>query len=287
MKRPQEIKEDKPEKERKHRVLGKSWVEKAEKLDRVFNFVAANKEHFVTLNQQPHSDGFDSELAAAAELPANPRPLRKRYYWSNRALDGYKEGDGKGRAEIRTEQKVGKGYWEQVLKIGGKSGKTIERGEYKRALDGFGVNLDVYPEAIQKAARKIIQDEDLKPLVRLEGQSKPVLYHPDGRQDILFEIKFDKGKGFTFDGVQEDIVEVEIEVKEVGENVTEKEIEALLDKSEKLLYDNFAHDMEPIYEAKAMTLFRHLAAWRERDEEDFKKAFKSLPGDRWAEYRPA
>ncbi|MCB9989923.1 MAG: hypothetical protein H6867_00910 [Rhodospirillales bacterium] len=283
--KPQEVRDDGTEEERKHRVLGENWHDKAIRLDTIFNFIAGQKTHFVTLDQAVHTDHFDPELAAFAEFPANPKPLRTRYYWANAALDGYKP-DDKGRAEIRTERKTGKGCWEQVLKIGGKSGKTLKRGEYKRALDGFGVNLDVYPSEIRKSALKIIKDEEFKPLIRLEGQSKPVLYRPDGRTDILFEIKFDKGKGFTFDGIEEDVIEVEIEVKERGSDVSDEEIEALLDKSESLLYQQFEGNLEPINESKAMTLFRHLVDWQECDKKGFEKAFKALPGDRWEEYKP-
>ncbi len=285
---PQEVRDDKPEEERKHRVLGKTWGEKAAKLDEIFNFVASQKKHFVTLDMAPHTDSFDEELAKASEFPANPRPLRLRYYWGNMALDGYKKGD-KGKAEIRTERKVGKGYWEQVLKLGGNCGKkkTLKRGEYKRALDGFGTNLDVYTNAVKRSAKYILGDSERKPLARVEGQSKPVLYHPDGRTDIIFEIKFDKCKGFTFDGHEEDVVEVEIEVKEAPEDMSEEEIDALLEKSEEVLYKEFGDDLEQVYEAKPSALFRHLVEWRERDKKGFEKAFKSLPGDCWGEWRPS
>lgn len=286
---PQEVREDKPEEERKHRVLGENWCEKAAKLDAIFNFVAAQKTHFVTLDSQPHTDHFDGELADASEYPTHFRPLRKRYYWGTIDLDGYKDGDP-GKAELRTERKIGKGYWEQTLKIGGSTGKkkkTLIRGEYKRALDGFGTNIDIYPSKIRRDAKKVLDDKVLKPLARLEGQSKPVLYHPDGNSDVIFEIKFDKCKGFTFDGHEEDIVEVEIEVKEIPDGFTQDDIEELLDKSEKVLYDAFQGDLEPIYEAKPSALFRHLVEWRDRDKKEFEKAYKALPGDKWADWTPS
>lgn len=285
---PQEVREDKPEEERKLRVLGKSWQDKAAKLDAIFHFVASQKAHFVTLDLQPHTDYFDAELVKASEYPAEFRPLRKRYYWGTLDLAGYKDSDP-GKAELRTERKVGKGYWEQVLKLGGSTGKkkkTLIRGEHKRAVDGFGVNLSIYPAKIKRDAKKILDDKELKPLARLEGQSKPVLYHPDGREDVIFEIKFDKCKGFAFDGYEEDVVEVEIEAKEIPDKMTEQELEALFDKSENVLYQAFTGDLEPIYEAKPSGLFRHLVEWRSRDKKGFEKAFQSLPGDKWSDWSP-
>lgn len=285
---PQEVRDDKPEEERKHRVLGNSWQDKAAKLDKVFNFVASQKDHFVTLDSKPHTDQFDSELADHAEFPFHPRPLRKRYYWGTIDLNGYKDGD-LGKAEVRTEKKIGKGYWEQVLKLGGSTGKkkkTLKRGEYKRALDGFGTNLSVYQSSVSRSAELILGNKELKPLVRLEGQSKPLLYHPDGREDVIFEIKFDKCKGFAFDGYEEDVIEVEVEVKEFPDSMKSDDIEALLDRSEEILYEVFADDLEPVYEAKPSALFRHLAEWRERDKKEFKEAFKSLPGHKWADFLP-
>ena len=287
MRVPQEVREDKPEEERKLGVVGKSWQEKAKKLDKIFNFVAAHTSHFVTLNDNSYVQSFDEELAKNSNLPLHVRPLRRRYYWGNSDLDGYKKGD-KGKAEVRTEKKVGKGYWEMTLKLGSnkKSKKTLKRGEFKRALDGFGVNLDVFKKAISIAAWKILGDKPLKPLAIIEGQSIPVLYHPDGRTDVIFEIKFDKGKGKTFDGHEEDVIEVEIEVKEKPKEMSECEVEALLDKSEAILFGDFEDDLERIYDAKPSRLFNHLVQWRGRDKKGFKEAFKSLPGDSWQTLSP-
>lgn len=283
---PQELREDKPEEERKHRVLGKTWRKKAARLDKIFNFVATEKEHFVTFNLAPHTEGYNTELRRHSSRPVNIKPLRRRYYWANRKLDGYKKGN-KDRVELRTEQKKGKGYWAQVLKLGSSSAKTLRRGEYTRSLDGFGTNLDVYTPKVRDAARKVVGNTVRKPLGMIECQSVPLLYHPDGRPDVIFEIKFDKGKGFTFDGMETDVVEVEIEVKEVGEDVSKKDIEALLDKSERILYSEFEGLLKPVYQSKPELLFKHLNKWRKKDRTGFEKAFDSLPGDRWESWSPS
>ncbi|MDA0656553.1 MAG: hypothetical protein O2912_09125 [Proteobacteria bacterium] len=299
LKSPRELQKDKPEDERKHHVLGASWQEKAARLDEIFKFVAGEKAHFITLDGSPYAEDFDPELAAAARMPVNTRPLHRRIYWGTRDLDGYTDG-AKAKAEIRTERKTGKGCWEQVLKLGGgaqesktqesktqkpktQKPKTMSRREYERALDGFGVNLDVLPNDAKKAAETVLGGKTLKPLICLQGQGIPILYHPDGRADVLFEIKFDKGKGFAFDGEQTDIVEVEIELKENSASVTSGEIEALLDTSDALLYSAFPDYLALSSESKPAPLFYHLAAWRGRDPAGFNNAFDALPGNRWAE----
>jgi hypothetical protein len=281
---PQELQEDKPEDERKHHVLGASWQEKASRLDEIFKFVAGEKSHFITLDELPHTEEFDPELAAAAIMPVNTRPLHRRIYWATRDLDGYTDG-ANAKAEIRTERKIGEGRWEQVLKLssGAQKSKTMSRRECKRALDGFGINLDVLPSDAKDAAETVLGGKTLKPLICLQGQGIPILYHPDGRADVVFEIKFDKGKGLAFDGEQTDIVEVEIELKENTASVTSSEIEALLDTSDALLYSAFPEYLALSSESKPAPLFHHLNAWRKRDPAGFRMAFDALPGDRWAE----
>ena len=69
--------------------------------------------------------------------------------------------------------------------------------------------------------------------------------------------------------------------------MSDNDVETLLDQSEQILYTHFPGDLDPIYEAKPSALFRHLVEWRDRDRKEFEKAFKSLPGDCWADWSPS
>lgn len=274
---PLEFRNDKAEEvERKYRVQGAGWDQRVAILREIFDFVAAEQKHFVTLDHATHTEGYDERLVAAARVPMHTKPLRTRYYWATMDLDGYKPGD-EGKAEIRTEKKIGKPYYEQVVKLGGSGSKTLKRGEHKSDVDAPGVNLAVYPAVIRRAADGVTQGKRFYPLIRIQSQSEPVLYHPQGKADTLFEIKFDVGVGKAFDGFEEDIIEVEIEVKEAPKAMSEKDVEKLLDQSERILMRRFADRLEPIFEAKAAALFRHLVGWRERDEKDFERAAKATP----------
>lgn len=282
---PQEIKEDKPEIERKYSVIGDCLADRAHVLKKIFDSVVAKNDHFVTLDRAPHTKDFPAELVdLPPDFPCTVSYLRTRLYWLNDELAGYKPGD-KGRAEIRTEEKPEKGYWQQTLKLGGNGEKTLTRGEFKRPLDDFGTNLDVYKPKQRKAAYAILGHKERKPLVRIDSQSTALLYHPDGRPDVLFEIKFDKGIGRTFNGYVRDIVEVEIEVKK-AENLSPKDIERLLDRTETALYEKFNDDLEPIKDSKPAALFRYLVNYRERSKAGFERDFKALSGNKWDELSP-
>jgi len=284
------ISDDKPEEERKHRILGDRWADKAVLLDALFEFVKSEPDHFITLDTAPHVDGFDPELVSASLAPAHHRPLHQRIYWATKALDGYQNADDT-KAEIRIQRKLGSGCWEQTLKLSGRNdpqkgaGKTMVRQEYERDVDSFSIDLDLFPKEAEQAARSVFGDKPLKPLICLQGQGIPVLYHPDGRADVLFEIKFDKGKGFSFDGEQCEIVEVEIELKENLGGVTADEIEALLDKSDAALYTKFPDMLALSTESKPARLFAHLNKWREENPNAFGQAFDALPGNKWAEQK--
>lgn len=278
---PQEVHEDKPENERKYRVKGASFEARVEKLSRIFNHIAACRRHFRTLDLAPHTDQFDTALSACSRFPHEVTPLRQRFYWAGENLKGYRP-DDKIKAEVRTERKIGKGVWQQVLKIGRESMGTLSRGEYKRLLDGFGTNLGIYPDKIKKPAQKILGDGPLKPVLVIESKSTKVLFHPDGNPDVLLEIKFDKGRGRTFDGFRHDIVEIEVEVKEGGD-LSAKQIEKILDRTEQVLLKHFADDLEPIHHSKVFEMVQHLHGWWLRDKKGFHKAFDALPGDRWGE----
>ena len=282
---PQEVREDKPENERKYKITGERWEDRVQTIRQVFQKAAECKEHFVTLDKQPHIQKYHTRLIEAGQLPVEILALRERFYWAGKKLKGYRSEDNK-KAEVRTEEKIGKGFWQQVLKLGSDGTKTLKRGEHKRSLDGFGTNLSVYSDSIKEEALKILGKRNLKPLVQLQGQSIKLLYHPDGRKDMLFEIKFDIVAGRTFDGYERNIVEVEVEVKERGKKVTDKEIENMLDKSEGALLTDFADQLEVVYHSKVSELFQHLQGWLLRDPKGFSKAFDKLPGDKWAEYHP-
>lgn len=279
--KPDEFLEDVSEDERKYKVRGCDFATRVAKLNEIFAFVAGDKNHFVTLESELHTNGYDAELVALSQSPNETKALRRRLYWGVSSLIGYKPRD-KDKIELRTEQKIGKLYWEQVLKLGGNGSKTLKRKEHKRHLDGFGVNLLVYPKDVFEKAHEIVGDAEFKPLVKLEGQSRPLLYHPDGRADIVLEIKFDMGKSTTFDGYKEDLVEVEIEIKEHPDTMSEDDLEDLLNKTESVLFANFADDLENVYESKVSPSFRHLVGLRSRDKAGFDKMFKDLPVNWWS-----
>ncbi len=284
---PREVKDDGEEDERKYRVLGKTWDQKVKTLRSVFSFVVLEGKFFATLDKAPHTASFDTCLVASAQVPIHIKPIGCRYYWATACLAGYKAKD-KTRAEVRTEEKIGKRRWEQVVKLGGDGSKTLKRGEYERHLDDFGVNIGVYSPEIRRAIRGVVGQKTLYPLAHIDVQSIPVLFHPDGRKDVLFEIKFDCGKGKTFDGFTTDIVEIEIEVKNFPKDMPDSKIEALLDLAEKMLFRDYGDNLEPIFESKPAVLFRHLVSWRDRNETEFTAAFRSLRGDKWKVWeRPA
>ena len=277
---PQEFHYDSSEIERKYSVRGKDWYQRIHQLNQIFEFVAQDKKYFCTLDQLVHTSVFDPDLIAVSQRPVEIKPLRERFYWANRKLSGYCPGD-KEKVELRTEKKIGKGYWEQVLKLGRLVNKTLRRGEHKRRLDGKGTNLEVFTDTVSKAAFKVLgRHAILKPLVRLQGQSAKLLYHPKGRKDVLFEIKFDLIKGQTFDGRKQDIVEVEIEVKEDG-GLSDKRLDKLLDETEEVLFAKFKGQLEPVYDSKVEKLFAHLVKLRTQDKEKFKKQFEELSYDIW------
>ena len=254
------------EHERKHRVQGVCWADKAAIIDKIADFVADETTHFATLEAAPHSDGFDKELVAAARMPFNARPLHRRIYWAARDLAGYGNEDA-ATVEIRLEHQPAKGNWQQTVKLGAHrpTEKTLSRREIESDVAGFAVDLDLLPEDARRDANVILGGQLLKPVICLQGQGVPILYHPDGHKDLLFEIKFDKGKGFSFDGESCDIVEIEIELKQQHASADLKEIERLFEKSDDMLYRAFPDQIKRSNESKPTELFRHLRKWRARD----------------------
>ncbi len=281
---PQEVREDKPENERKYSITGVNWRDRSQMLNVIFNHVAGCSDHFATLNMAPHTDGYHPDLLQDMDLPADIIYPRTRFYWANINLKGYRPTD-RFKGEVRTEEKVEKDAWQQVVKLGGNSnsGRTLSRGEYKRLLDGFGTNLGVY-KGLRKDVTRALGNTELKPLVRLQGQTKKIFYHPHGDRKTLLEIKFDKVKGQTFDGFGRDIIEIEVEVKRGDKKATKREMEAMLDQTEQELLRRFADNLTPIYHSKVYELFQHLYGWQLSDKKNFREAFQSLPGDSWAEY---
>ena len=277
---------DRPEEERKHRIIGSRWVDKVILLNTLFDFVTSESDHFVTLEKTPYVSGFDSELVSTSLAPVHYRPLHQRFYWATKDLDGYKDGEDT-RPEIRIQRKLGTGRWKQTLKLSRQSdpqkgvGKTIVRQEYEREVNGFRIDFRLFPNEAEQAARSVFGDKPLKPVICMQGQGIPILYHPCGRADILFEIKFDKGKGFSFDGEQCEVVEVEIELKENLDGAAVEEIEALLDESDAALYKNFPDQLAPCIESKPAALFSHLKTRRKENPNTFGEAFDALPDDRW------
>ncbi len=286
MRIPHEKREDGSEDERKYEVLGINWLERVTRLHKIFAHVVNCNSHFVTLNAAPHTEGYDPELLSTAKPPIETLALRTRFYMAGKKLKGYRPSDKK-KGELRIEEKTGKAAWQQVLKLGGDGSRTLKRGEHKRLLDGAGYNFNVYSKDIAAQAEDVLGKRLLKRLVRLQGQSEKILYHPEGRQDVLFEIKFDQVKGLTFDGQKKkDLIEIEIEVKERGSNVSDDEIETMLNKSEDELMKNFADDIRPIYHSKVSELFQHLYGWMLQDPQGFGRAFDALPARKWAEMAP-
>ncbi len=278
---------DKPERERKHRVLASSWTEKALLLNQIFKFVLEDNTHFITLDLPPYASDFSEQLVSTAHSPSNIKPLHQRLYWATKMLSGYQLSD-QSVVELRTEFIPNDACWEQVVKfaIADADSKTLSRREISNFLDGFGINLSVLPEDAYRLAEKILGDTVLKPVACLQGQSIPVLYYPNGRNEIVFEIKFDLGMGQSFDGCKIDIIEIEIELKNFDQKISLAHIEELFDASENIIRTSFPEALDRTAVSKPTPLFRHMRAWQSRDIDSFEAAYEALSETRWTEPAP-
>lgn len=274
---------DKPELERKYRILGDNFEKRVHVLNEIYRFVLEDPDHFTTLDLPPHALMFDELLLSSAQRPTTIKPLHHRLYWSTETLSGYQT-NGQAAAEFRTERILGKNCWEQVVKISefiGKA-KTLQRREISYLLDNFGINISILPENVKKPIKKILGNATLKPVACLQGQGMPVLYHPNGCPEIVCEIKFDLGIGHSFDGFKIDITEIEVEVKEFAPEVDQKEIEVIFDNAEEFLNNAFPGSIVSTTVSKPAPLFRHLQDWKAKDLNAFRAAYKALPLNYWA-----
>ena len=80
---------DKPELERKYRILGDNFEKRVHVLNEIYRFVLEDPDHFTTLDLPPHALMFDELLLSSAQRPATIKPLHHRLYWSE-TLSGYK-----------------------------------------------------------------------------------------------------------------------------------------------------------------------------------------------------
>ena len=279
---------DKPELERKHKVLGNGWAEKAHLIHRIFKFVLEDHTHFITLDLPPFASNFSKNLVSTAYSPSNIKPLHQRLYWATKMLSGYQLSD-QSTVELRTERILNDACWEQVVKFAnsGADRKTLSRREISNYLDGFGINLSVLPEDAYELAKKILGDTVLKPVACLQGQSIPVLYYPNGRNEIVFEIKFDLGMGHSFDGYKIDIVEIEIELKDLDQKIELEHVEELFDTSENILKTAFLGALERTTVSKPTPLFRHMRKWQSCDIVSFESAYEALSDSQWTEPTPS
>jgi hypothetical protein len=282
VKLPQPVQEYGPEYERKWKIKGKNFKTRVSKLSEIFNSVVACNSHFATLNKPPHTSAFEKELIDLALKPFETTPLRTRFYFSGKNLKGYIPQENCRTGEVRTERKVGKKAWQQVLKLGsGKTQVSLQRQEYKRLLDGFGVNLEAYPKKIAKAAVRVLGSRGFKRIIKVEGQSTKLLYHPDGDPKMLFEIKFDMAIARNFLGKRHDIVEIEIEVKEADVGVSKEKIEEALEKAHQKLSEMAEGSANPVKHSKIYPLIRHLAVQKRKNPKAFNKAFRELKPEAW------
>ena len=279
---------DKPERERKHRVLANSWTEKARLLNQIFKFVMDDNTHFVTLDLPPYASNFSEQLLSAARFPSNIKPLHQRLYWTTKTLSGY-QSSNQPLVELRTERIINDSCWEQVVKfaLAGTEGKTLSRREISTYLDGFGVNLSVLPEDACKLAKEILGDTALKAVACLQGQSIPVLYYPNGQNEIVFEIKFDLGIGHCFDGYKIDVIEIEVELKDYNQKLDLEHVEKLFDASEYVLETAFPGALDRTSVSKPTPLFQHMSDWRSRDVESFEAAYEALSDRQWVGPAPS
>ena len=279
---------DKPELERKHKVLGNGWAEKAHLIHRILKFVLEDHTHFITLDLPPFASNFSKNLVSTAYSPSNIKPLHQRLYWATKMLSGYQLSD-QSTVELRTERILNDSCWEQVVKFAnsGADRKTLSRREISNYLDGFGINLSVLPEDAYELAKKILGDTVLKPVACLQGQSIPVLYYPNGRNEIVFEIKFDLGMGHSFDGYKIDIVEIEIELKDLDQKIELEHVEELFDTSENILKTAFLGALERTTVSKPTPLFRHMRKWQSCDIGSFESAYEALSDSQWTEPTPS
>ena len=279
---------DKPERERKLKVLANSWAEKAHLLKQIFKFVLEDYTHFITLDLPPYASNFSKQLVSTAHSPSNIKPLHQRLYWATKMLSGYQLTD-QYLVELRTERMLNDACWEQVVKFAtaDAEGWTLSRREISNYLDGFGINLSVLPEDAYELAKKIIGNAIPKPVACLQGQSIPILYYPNGQNEIVFEIKFDLGIGHSFDGYKIDIVEIEVELKGSNQRVNLKHIEGMFDTSEDILITAFPGVLERTTVSKPAPLFRHMREWQSCDIESFEAAYEALSDSQWTEPMPS
>ena len=274
------------ERKYKRRLTGNLQKDVAH-LHEVFNFVNGNVDHYVYVLPE---ENIDPRLLELRQRPMNFKQARRRVYWGNKKLFGYNKEDCSKRLEIRTEKKKnGVTYYDIDIKRGGPASEehpTMRRDEESRKARSPRPVFRGFPEYLQNALRDAFEKpKKLKPIVYIDSYTAVMQYHPDGREDITLEIKFDTGLGFNFMDGEAFVIEYEIEIKELPENITPEEIQAIWQQEEKILYGAFP-DIERIFDSKPSPLFYDLVEQRRKNEKSYNDAWKNLVPDWMKQHRP-
>jgi hypothetical protein len=274
------VKDSEPhiELERKYRrILSGDFKKDAQSLRAIFEFVNRNVAHYVYV--QPE-ENIDPELLSLRQRPMNFKQARRRTYWANKKLSGYNEDDRKDRLEIRTERKKnGVTTYDIDVKRGGPASEehpTMRRDEESRKSTKGLPTFRGFPKYMKDALKEAFgKPSKLKPVVYIDSYTAVMKYHPDGREDVTLEIKFDTGKGFNFMGYQEPVIEFEIEIKELPADMSCEDVQAIWRKEEAILNEAF-EDIERIYDSKPSPLFYDLVSQKEGQGKAYGKAWDAL-----------
>lgn len=294
--KPQKIKRAKDEDERKYKIiLPDETLPPAELYDRkvlilrdAFRYVARNNHYFRKLHKSPASDVFPAHVKKHFRRPTKDTTPRMRNYWADENLSGIDKVTGQNIAELRSEWKVDKGYFETTAKIicsddESEDMATLHRGEYEVYVDGPGINFEVFPKRAEKHLERIYGDErGLRIPSLIAGQSTMVLFHPRGDEDVLIEIKFDVQEGQIFDGFTWPVVELETEIKATRRQIELDERDYILGEADQILFNSPVGEfLAATKHSKAAEGNRHLLSMKAKDPEGFKDAFRRLPRDRF------
>lgn len=288
------------EDERKYRVVlgykpkknltsDELFEERANTLLTIFNYVACNNAYFRKLHKSKQVEGFSEKVREFLKRPIEYSLPRTRFYSIDEKLTGIDPKTGKAETEFRSEERKDKGLWKHTIKTsknGVSKGGTVSRGEYEEYMDGATHNFSAHPEVEDCLKTKFGLESNLKKLSKIDGQSTKILYHPDGDENILLEIKFDIQEGITIDGFTWPVIEIEVEIKSSKQELTKEDKESLLQRAEDVLYQRYENYLEHVTTSKNAEGNVHLCELKEKHPEWFEDIFKSLPYDRFERVEP-
>lgn len=272
------------EKERKYRrkLIG-NFKKDARRLKDVFAFVNGS-DHYVYVAPE---ENIDPELLSLRDRPMNFKQARRRFYWANKKLRGYNEDDRKDRLEIRTDRK--NGVYDMDAKRGGPASEdnpTMVRDEESRTLKENVISFRKFPKYMTRALVDAFRrPSKLKIPVYIDSYTAVMQYHPEGRDDVTLEIKFDYGKGFNFLGHSEPVIEFEIEILKIPDDMCVEEVAELWKQEEEFIKSKF-DDVERVLDSKPSSLFYNLVEQRATNRKQYSRAWDAMKPD-WMHHKAA